>query len=469
MAHPDPQETETNEQYSQSRVYQWFDSRLDLNDELLGKAFPEDRYSSFLLGEVSLFCFVILAVTGTVLGLLYVPAAQNVTYIGQVSEYAGTTVPQAFSSVLHITYDVRLGMYVRMLHHWASYVFVAAIGIHAMRIFFSGAYRNPREINWVIGTTLLAVAMIEGFLGYALPYDNFSQTATGIGFQLTQSIPFLGTWITNLVFGGNWPSNASIIIPRMFFYHVFLLPAVIAGLIAAHLGILIRQKHTEQQGTRKDLPDSENTPDYDDESVVVGIPLVPNQMAVTLIVGLFTVGVISFLAGLFPIQRIAISGPASPFETPLQPAPAWFFMWTYGALKLALSVLGKYGTFVFGVIVPGLVVGAMFLWPFVDRSDEPRHFTANPLDRPLPTAVGIASIAFVLMLSIAGMNEIVAESIGIAATNLKRPLQILSVAVPVVEGLIVYFMLRRRVRRKESERMANRSELASTGRTTDDD
>src|SRR5699024_1984455 len=177
MAHPDPhREGDAQQRYTNSRVYRWLDNRFDLDEELLGKAFPEDKFGSFLLGEVALFCFVILAATGTFLGLLYTPvASDSFQYVGQVSEYDGKTLPGAFASVLRLTYDVRMGMYIRMMHHWASYVFIAAIVLHMFRIFFSGVYRNPREPNWLIGSTLLLLSLVEGFLGYALPYDNFSQ------------------------------------------------------------------------------------------------------------------------------------------------------------------------------------------------------------------------------------------------------------------------------------------------------
>jgi cytochrome b-561 len=449
MAHPDSQQDQSTERYSQSRVYQWLDDRLDLNDEILGKAFPEDQYGSFLLGEVALFCFIILAATGTFLGLLYAPVAtETFQYTGQVMQYSGKELPGAFASVLRLTYDVRLGMYIRMMHHWASYIFIAAIVLHMFRIFFSGVYRNPREPNWLIGSTLLLLSLVEGFFGYALPFDDFSQTATGIGFTLTQSIPVIGGWLTNLIFGGSFPANAPYVIPRIFFYHVFLIPAILAGLIALHLGILLRQKHTEQKGSRTETRDS---PDPNDDSVVMGVPAVPNQAAMSIVAFFFTAAIISFLAAFFPLQRIALVGPASPFETPGNVAPAWFFIWTYGSLKMAVSGLFGLGTFLFGVVAPSLLVLAMYLWVFYDTSDEPVHFTENPLDRPLPTAVGVGVIALLIMLSIAGMNEIVAEVFHTTTGAVKRPLQILTVVVPIVEGLIVYAMLRRRQRRTETE------------------
>lgn len=467
MAHSDPDDDAT-ERYSHSRVYRWLDERLDLDDEILGKPFPEDQYGSFLLGEVALFTFIILAATGSFLGLLYAPvASEQFQYTGQVAEYAGSQLPGAFASVLRITYDVRLGMYFRMMHHWASYIFIAAIALHMFRIFFSGVYRNPREPNWLIGSTLLLISLVEGFLGYALPYDNFSKTATEIGFSLTNSIPLVGARLTNLIFGGSFPSNAPYVLPRMYFYHVFLLPLVLTGLIGLHLVVLLRQKHSEQKGNREEP----GSPDPDDDTVVFGSPLVPNQAAMTLIAFLFTMAIISFLAAFFPLQRIALIGPATPFETPGEPSPAWFFMWAYGSLKLVPNFLAGYGRFLFGVVVPSLLVVGMYLWVFFDTSDEPIHFTANPLDRPLPTAVGVAAIALVLMFSIVGMNTVIAEELHTTTTAIKLPLQILTVVVPVAEGLIVYYMLRRRQHRKRGETTPRSERSPDSGVTasTDDD
>jgi cytochrome b-561 len=449
MAHPDSQQDDPSERYSQSRVYQWLDERLDLDDEMLGKPFPEDQYGSFLLGEVALFSFILLVATGAFLGLLYAPVAtKQFEYTGQVLQYSGKQLPGAFASVLRITYDIRLGMYFRMMHHWAAYLFIAAIVLHMFRIFFSGVYRNPREPNWLIGSTLLLLSLVEGYLGYALPYDNFSKTATEIGFTLTKSIPLIGNRLTNFIFGGSFPSNAPYVLPRLYLYHIFLIPAIISGLIALHLGILLRQKHTEQKSNRTEEPGG---PDPDDDTVVMGVPAVPNQAAMSLIVFLFTAAIVSFLAAFFPIQRIALVGPATPFKTPGEVAPAWFFVWTYGSLKLAPAALASLGRFLFGVLAPTLLIVAMYLWVFFDTSDEPIHFTENPLDRPLATAVGVATIVLLIMLSMAGMNEIVAEVFHKPTPAVKQPLQILTVVVPFVEGAIVYAMLRRRKNRKESQ------------------
>jgi cytochrome b-561 len=436
------------ERYEHSRLYRWLDARLDLDDESFGKAFPDDRYGSFLLGEVALFSFVILAATGTFLGLMYTPHASDVVYQGQVAKYAGQSVPGAFASVLRISYDVRFGMFIRMAHHWAAYLFLAAIGLHMFRVFFTGAYRNPREPNWLIGSGLMLLALGEGYFGYALPYDDFSETATTIGFQMTASIPVVGTTLKNLIFGGDFPANATYILPRFFFYHVFLLPAIIAGLIGLHMFILLRQKHTEHPESSRD-EDRPGGPDPDDDGVVLGVPMWPNQVAMSVVVFLFTAAIVSFLAALFPVQRVAIIGPASPLTQPSGVRPDWFFMWVFGSLKMTPGIFFGYGRFIGGVLFPTVVIGVMALWAFIDRHDEPVHFTANPLDRPMPTAVGVAAISMIIVLSIAGMDTFVAETLGTSADAIFPYLLGMTLLVPPAEGLVVYYALRRRLARKE--------------------
>jgi len=228
-------------------AYDWVDSRLDLDDanDFLGKAFPAE--DSFLLGEVALFCFGILVSTGTFLAFFYEPSTAAVEYGGSVAQYQGQEMPAAFKSVLNITYDVPFGMFLRRMHHWAAHLFVASIALHMLRVFFTGAYRNPREPNWLVGTGLAGLAMFAAaYTGYSLPYDEFASTAVGIGYNVAASIPIVGDPLASIVFGGQFPTSATTI-PRLFFLHVFLIPAAIAGLIAVHMAILVRQKHTEAQ------------------------------------------------------------------------------------------------------------------------------------------------------------------------------------------------------------------------------
>ncbi|WP_128906570.1 cytochrome b [Halorubrum amylolyticum] len=459
-------------------AYGWVDSRLDLDDasDFLGKAFPAE--DSFLLGEVALFCFGILVSTGTFLAFFYEPSTAAVEYGGSVAQYQGQEVPAAFKSVLNITYDVPFGMFLRRMHHWAAHLFVASIALHMLRVFFTGAYRNPREPNWLVGTGLAGLAMFAAYTGYSLPYDEFASTAVGIGYNVASSVPIVGDPIASIVFGGQFPTSATI--PRLFFLHIFLIPAAIAGLIAVHMAILVRQKHTEAQrdgdvgaanaggsppeasgsapeasGSAPEASGGAEATDggarligRDDDSVVIGLPAFPNQAAVSAVVFFLTMAVLSLLAGLLPVHNIAEYGPNDPASTPSLVMPDWFLMWGYGFLKLTPSwmsfdVLGVHisSEFVGGLFLPSLVFVAVAIWPFIDRAEEPEHFTRNYLDRPFPTAVGIVGVTLVMVASIAGMDVIVAEILGTSTAALRPYLIAALVLVPAAAGTLTYAIL----------------------------
>jgi cytochrome b-561 len=428
------------------RLYDWFDSRLGVEEgqEFLGKAFPAE--DSFLLGEVALFCFLFLVLSGVFLGFFYEPSTSDVEYDGSVAEYQGEEMPEAFVSVLHITYTVPFGMFIRRLHHWAAHLFVASIGLHMLRVFFTGAYRNPREPNWVVGTGLAVLAMGAAYTGYALPFDEFAATATSIGYNLTVSVPLIGDFLGQIVFGGQFPTSATI--PRLYFLHVLVIPAAIAVGLAVHMAILIRQKHTEAPRD-DDVRAGDRTVDEDDDSVIVGLPAVPNQAAVSAVVFFLTAATLSALSGFLPVHNVAEYGPNDPAATPELIMPDWFLMWVYGFLKLlptwlsfSVGPVHVSTEFIGGIVLPGLVFAAIVVWPFVDRTEE-IHFTADPLDRPLPTAVGVAAVAFIMIASIAGMNNILASQVLGTTTGVVNPILTAALlGVPPLFGGITYLLLR---------------------------
>jgi len=426
------------------RLYGWFDTRLGLEEAqtFLGKAFPAE--DSYLLGEIAAFCFLLLILTGLFLGFFFEPSISEVEYEGSVAQYQGEEMPEAFVSVLNITYDVPFGMLIRRMHHWAAHLFVASIGLHMLRVFFTGAYRNPREINWVVGSGLAGLTMFAAYTGYALPFDEFASTAAGIGYNVAISVPIIGDALGQIVFGGDFPSTATI--PRLYFLHVLVLPLAIAGLLGLHLLILIRQKHTE--APREADVGGREPVDRDDDSVVVGLPMVPNQAAVSAVVFFLTLATLSLLAGFLPVHNIAEYGPSDPASTPSLVMPDWFLMWGYGFLKLTPSwmsfdLLGIHlsSEFIGGLVLPGLVFAAVVAWPFVDYESEPTHFGADPLERPFQTAVGVAGVVFIMLASIAGMDVIVADVLDTSTAVLRPYLTLLVIAGPIVAGAATYAVL----------------------------
>ena len=435
-------------------LYQWADDRFDLDDaeEFGGKAFPAE--DSFLLGEIALFCFVMLALTGIFLGFFFEPSTSTTTYEGSVAKFQGEELPAAFASVLQITYDVPFGMFIRRFHHWAAHLFVASIGLHMLRVFFTGSYRNPREPNWIVGTGLAILAIGAAYTGYALPFDEFAATATGIGFNVTTSIPVVGDFLANIVFGGSFPSSATI--PRLYFLHVLVIPVLIVALLAVHMLILVRQKHTEAQREDTVAPAAasdgdDRTVDREDDTVVVGLPAFPNQAAVSAVVFFLTLATLSLLAGFLPVHNIAAYGPNNPAGTPDLIMPDWFLMWLYGFLKLlpswlsfTIPIVGIHvsAEFIGGLGIPALIFLIIFAWPFIDREDEPVHFTADPLDRPWQTSVGVSAVVFIMLASLGGMNNLAAKATGLSTDTLNPLLLATLIVGPILAFGIVYWTLR---------------------------
>src|SRR6266702_1191444 len=211
---------------------------------LMRKVFPD--HWSFMLGEIALWSFVILLLTGTYLALFFVPSASDVVYSGSYTKLHGITMSQAYESTLRISFDIRGGLLIRQIHHWAAILFMVAIMAHMLRVFFTGAYRKPREINWLIGVVLFTLGMIEGLFGYSLPDDQLSGAGLRITEGVMQGVPIVGTYLAYFLFGGGFPGN--IIVPRMYIIHVLLIPGILLALITAHLFIMFHQKHTQMPG-----------------------------------------------------------------------------------------------------------------------------------------------------------------------------------------------------------------------------
>jgi len=227
----------------------------------LNKVFP--THWSFLLGEIALYSFVVLLITGIYLTLFFDPSMTEVTYNGVYQPLRGIEMSRAYASALNISFEVRGGLFVRQVHHWAALMFAASIMVHLARVFFTGAFRRPREANWVIGALLLILAMFEGYFGYSLPDDLLS----GIGLRaalssITLGFPVVGTWLHWALFSGDFPGTT--LIPRLYALHILVLPAIILALIGAHLAMVWFQKHTQ-------FPDLEPWP-LQPVSGVGGIP-----------------------------------------------------------------------------------------------------------------------------------------------------------------------------------------------------
>ncbi len=416
-------------------MLKWIDERLGSASwarKGLRKIFPD--HWSFLLGEIALFCFIVLLATGVYLTLFYRPDAAPVIYEGPYEPLRGQEMSAAYESVLRISYEVRAGLVMRQIHHWAALVFMASIVTHMIRVFFTGAFRKPREINWMVGVTLLVLGIGMGFSGYSLPDDLLSGTGLRIAYSAVISIPFIGPYLGFLVFGGEFPTEG--IISRLFVLHVMLLPALIIGLISVHLAILWRQKHTQFAGKGRT------------ERNVVGKSFWPSQVFKSTGLMLLTGAVLALLGGLVQINAIWSYGPFDPSAVSAPSQPDWYVGWLEGAIRLfpafEPTIFGVTipSMFIPGVVIPGIGFTVMALWPFIEqrftKDREAHHLLDRPRDRPARTAIGMGAILYVMLLTLAGGNDVLALTFNVPIEAMVWFLRVALFVVPVLGGLITY-------------------------------
>ncbi|MBF6134611.1 cytochrome bc complex cytochrome b subunit [Nocardia otitidiscaviarum] len=398
----------------------------------INKVFP--THWSFLLGEIALYCFIILLLSGIYLTLYFDPSMAHVTYDGAYQPLRGVGMSRAYETALNISFEVRGGLFVRQVHHWAALLFAASIIIHLFRIFFTGAFRKPREANWVIGSLLLILAMFEGFFGYSLPDDLLSGTGLRAAFSgITIGVPVVGTWLHWLMFGGDFPGD--IIIPRLYIAHVLLLPGIMLALIAAHVAIVWYQKHTQFPGPGRK------------ENNVVGARIVPVFAADQGAFFCFTLGIIALMGGLLQINPIWNLGPYNPSQVSAGSQPDFYMMWTDGMARLMPPweiYIGNYTVpAVFWVaLIMGLVFTVLIAYPWIEKrltGDDARHnLLQRPRDVPVRTAIGAMAITFYLVLTISCVNDIIAFKFDISLNATTWGGRILLLVGPPLAYFIAY-------------------------------
>ena len=422
------------------RTQKWIDERLGTASfarTALRKVYPD--HWSFLLGEVALFCLVVLVFTGVFLTFFYVPDVRGTTvYQGPYVPLHGQQVSDAYNSVLRLSFQVRAGLLMRQTHHWAALVFLAAIVIHLCRIFFTGAFRRPREVNWLIGIGLLFLAMGEGFTGYSLPDDLLSGVGLRIFDSVVLAIPVIGTWVSYLGFGGEFPSPE--MISRLFVFHVMLLPAVLIGLVFVHIAILVLQKHTQFPGSGRS------------ERNVVGKRFWPEQTFKSVSLLLLVAGVLAGLGGLLQINPVWQYGPYDPANVSSPAQPDWYIGFLDGALRLGMpwsfKIFGYTISEVFwpAILFPGVAFGILTLWPWIERRftrDRAEHHLLNrPREVPLRSAIGMAGLTVFFICFPEAGNDILAVMLNVSVEAITHILRWSFFLGPVVVGLATYAICR---------------------------
>jgi len=381
-----------------------------------------------MIGEIAMFSLVIVLVTGVFLTFWFVPSAGQVVYNGSYVPLKGIEMSEAFKSTVDISFDVRGGLIMRQIHHWSALMFIAAIVVHMCRVFFTGAFRKPREINWVIGTILSLLAINEGFIGYSLPDDLLSGTGLRAAEGFMQSVPVVGSYLAYGVFGGAFPGEA--IIPRFYSLHVLLLPAIIIGLFTVHILLVGAHKHTQYPGPGR-------TNDN-----VVGYPFMPVYLAKTGGFLFIVFGITTLISALVTVNPIWMYGPYDPSPVTAGSQPDWYMGFADGALRLfpGFTEFHAFGyTLSLNVFIPALVVmpllyGIAGAYPFIESwvtgDKREHHLLDRPRNAPTRTGLGIYALTFYLILFFAAGNDLIAIKLGLSINDITRALQVGLIVVP---------------------------------------
>src|SRR4051812_49586996 len=374
----------------------------------LNKVFPD--HWSFLLGEIALYSFIVLLLSGTYLTFFFDASMKEVVYDGSYAPLRGVDMSAAYESTLNMVFDVRGALMIRQMHHWAALLFVASICVHLLRIFFTGAFRRPRETNWFIGIVLLTLALLEGFAGYTLPDDLLSGTGLRIFSAVFLSIPVIGTWIYFTVFGGDFPGE--LIIGRLYIIHVLIIPAVLLALIALHLLILVKQKHTQFPGAGRT------------EHNVVGNRLFPTFAGKATALLFIVFGLCAALGGLVQINPIWLFGPYNPAQVSAGSQPDWYIGFVDGGARFSppweIDLWGYHiPPVLWGALgIPGILFGFLALYPIIERKltgdTASHHLLQRPRDVPVRTSLGVMAITAYTVLWISGGNDVIADKFDIS-------------------------------------------------------
>ncbi|RKT04302.1 menaquinol-cytochrome c reductase cytochrome b subunit precursor [Streptomyces sp. 3211.6] len=411
------------------RVADWADGRLgiySLAKANMRKIFPD--HWSFMLGEICLYSFIIIILTGVYLTLFFHPSMNEVVYHGSYVPMQGVQMSEAFASTLDISFDVRGGLLIRQIHHWSALIFVAGMVVHMMRVFFTGAFRKPREINWIFGFLLLVLGMFTGFTGYSLPDDLLSGTGVRFMEGAILSVPIVGTYLSFFLFGGEFPGGD--FVARFYSIHILLLPGIMMGLLVAHLILVFYHKHTQFAGPGKT------------NNNVVGMPLLPVYMAKAGGFFFLVFGVIAAIAALASINPIWALGPYRPDHVSTGAQPDWYMGMPEGLIRAMpgweINLWGH--TLVLGVFIPlllfPLVLGAIAVWPFIESwvtgDKREHHILDRPRNVPTRTAFGAAWIAEYIVLLIGGGNDMFAQYFHLSINSITWFVRIGFFVVPVL-------------------------------------
>ncbi|GHJ37369.1 cytochrome bc complex cytochrome b subunit [Streptomyces sp. TS71-3] len=417
------------------RAADWADGRLGvygLAKTVMRTAFPD--HWSFMIGEICLYSFLILVVTGVFLSLYFHPSMNEVVYHGRYTPLHGQIMSEAFRSTLHISFDVRGGLLIRQAHHWATLIFIAGIFVHMLRVFFTGAFRKPRELNWVFGFLLLILAMFEGLTGYDLGDDQLSGTGLAVVNGAILSVPVVGTYASMFIFGGEFPGTE--LVARFNTVHILLIPGLMVGLIAAHMGLALYHGHTQYPGPGRT------------SRIAVGMSVWVYAAKSTGFLFLLS-GIIFTIASIAQINPIWQYGPFRPDQAFAGSQPDWYMGVVDGLLRIMpgweINVLGH--TLALDNFIPLLAAAVLFLslgaYPFIESwvtdDDRGHHLIDRARNRPVRTGLGAAWMSAYLVALLCSSNDLIATHFHVSLNSVTWASRVGLFAIP----LLVYVVTKR--------------------------
>ncbi|MDQ0093578.1 cytochrome bc1 complex cytochrome b subunit [Paeniglutamicibacter psychrophenolicus] len=450
--------TEYTPKTSTGRIAHFVDQRVGgsgIVKEFGRKIFPD--HWSFMFGEVALYTFVLLLISGTFLTFFFDPSMAHVIYNGSYNPLRGIGMSAAYASTLDISFDVRGGLFMRQVHHWSAILFVAAVSVHMLRVFFTGAFRKPRELNWVVGGVLLILAMAAGFTGYSLPDDLLSGNGLRIIDGVVKSIPLVGTYISLFLFGGEFPGT--LIIPRLYSLHIMIVPAIILLMVGIHLFMVVVHKHTQYPGPGR-------TNDN-----VVGFPVGPVYAAKAGGFFFIVYGIVAAISGLLTINPVWNYGPYDPSPVSAGTQPDWYIGFVDGALRLMPGMLGNFSfewnipfpwgvnTLSLNVLVPALIPAGimftiMFAWPWIEswvtKDKREHHLLDRPRNAPFRTGMGVAGVVSYCVMWAAASSDLIATHFHVSLNDVTYWLRVLFILGPIL-GFVVARRIALSLQRKDRE------------------
>ncbi|MFB8776952.1 cytochrome bc1 complex cytochrome b subunit [Streptomyces broussonetiae] len=416
------------------RIADWTDQRLGIYNFrfMVRKVFPE--HWSFMFGEIALYSFVLLILTGIWLTLFFEPSMAETVYDGPYVPLQGVVMSEAYASTLEISFEVRGGLLIRQMHHWSALVMTAALCLHTLRHFLTGSFRKPREANWLIGFTMLILVILEGFFGYSLPDDLLSGTGMRIASGITLAVPVVGTYVHMLAFGGEFPGMD--LVPRLYSMHILLIPAIVFILVNVHLALVIYHKHTQFRGPGRT------------ENNVVGEPFVPNYTAKAGGFFFLVTGTLALMGGIAQINPVWAYGPYKADQISQGSQPDWYMGFLEGALRAMPAwefvIPGGYtvnmGVLIPAVILPTVMILVIMLWPFLESwvtgDKREHHLLDRPRDHPTRTAFGCAFVSLYLVLFFGGANDVLAERFSLSLNAITWAVRIGVFVVPALTYVV---------------------------------